>query len=199
MMKLNNRGSSLLELIVSIALMSIILVFMTKLVVDVNNMDTNNTYAKDNQLNRAEIIRMIENDITNKDIKSISDSNSSSDTLIIRFTFSDNKQATISASSQTFTYTSSDGTTRKWTIEDATIDTSKAWVYYGEDASKSDSSNEYYSFTIDIEIHTTNEKNNATNNNTLDDIIISYVGHSSDYTASTLSSCLGIDNINNNC
>ena len=39
-------------------------------------------------------------------------------------------------------------------------------------------------------IHTVNERNDRNNNNTLDDILISYVGNSSDFTLDSLN-CLG--------
>ena len=60
--KMNNKGSTLLELIISIALISVILVFMVRLLVDLNDSETNNKYAKKNQVIRAEILRTIEND-----------------------------------------------------------------------------------------------------------------------------------------
>ena len=47
--KMNNKGSTLLELIISIALISVILVFMVRLLVDLNDSETNNKYAKKNQ------------------------------------------------------------------------------------------------------------------------------------------------------
>ena len=71
--KMNNKGSTLLELIISIALISVILVFMVRLLVDLNDSETNNKYAKKNQVIRAEILRTIENDLQNKIITDIRD------------------------------------------------------------------------------------------------------------------------------
>ena len=48
----------------------------------------------------------------------------------------------------------------------------------------------YYSLSIDIEIHTTNEKNKLCNNNTLDDIIINYIGKLDDLVTTNIN-CLG--------
>ena len=58
-----------------------------------------------------------------------------------------------------------------------------------------------YTLKIDIEIHTSNEKNTAGNNNILDDILISYYGKISDLNDTFLNSkyvknsesCLGKD------
>ena len=50
-----------------------------------------------------------------------------------------------------------------------------------------------YTLIINIEIHSFNERNDINTNNTLDDITISYIGNSSDYTGVSRR-CLG-----NNC
>ena len=92
--KMNNKGSTLLELIISIALISVILVFMVRLLVDLNDSETNNKYAKKNQVIRAEILRTIENDLQNKIITDIRD-NSTTSNLIITFKFNDNKESNI--------------------------------------------------------------------------------------------------------
>ena len=76
--KMNNKGSTLLELIISIALISVILVFMVRLLVDLNDSETNNKYAKKNQVIRAEILRTIENDLQNKIITNIRDNSTTS-------------------------------------------------------------------------------------------------------------------------
>ena len=60
---LNKKGTTLAEVIISIALISVVLVFMIRLLIDLNNMQTNTTYATGNQVNRAEILRMIGNDL----------------------------------------------------------------------------------------------------------------------------------------
>ena len=47
---LNKKGSSLLELIISIALISVVMGFLVKLLVDLNNKDTNSDFAINNQV-----------------------------------------------------------------------------------------------------------------------------------------------------
>ena len=65
MKKLNNKGNTLIELIISIELMSVVLVSMVRLLVDLNNTNTNSVYAKNNEVVRSEIIRAIETDLNN--------------------------------------------------------------------------------------------------------------------------------------
>ena len=184
-MKLNKKGSTLLELIISITLISVILIFLMRMLVDLNNTQTNNDYAKDNQINRAEIIKVIENDLNNNTITNITN-NSSSDKIGCTFSFSGNKEATISATSNKFTYKSVDGKERNWTMKNSTIYTKNANVSYS-----SDSINQIYVLQIDIEVHTINDNNKAGNNNLLDDILISYIGKYSDFKNSGNITCLG--------
>lgn len=183
-MKLNKKGSSLIELIVSIALIAVILVFLVKLLVDVNDANTNNVYAKENQINRYEIIRTIENDINNKVITDIKGDSSSRDNLVIDIFFKDGTRSKIDTTDTVFNYTSSEGKNRKWTIEDGTIYVKRAKIDFNPD-----NNNKVYALQINIEIHTVNDRNKLGNNNTLDDITISFIGNVSDY--NKLTTCLG--------
>lgn len=180
---LNKKGTTLAEVVISIVLISVVLVFMIKLLIDLNNTEANNEYAKSNQITRAEIIRVIENDLRGKSISSITDSSPNNANLIINFNFKDNTSAQINCTENRLTYTSSQNTTRSWTMEEGSIYTSEAQVYWGI------SPNNLYVVTIDIEVHTPNDNNSAytyqdtsdgrrmvASNNTIDDFIISYVG-----------------------
>ena len=185
---MNKKGTTLAELIISIALISVVLLFMIKLLIDLNDAEANNTYAKDNQINRAEILRMIGNDLNNKNIASINDSGSNETKLVINIEFTDRTISTIEAEEKKIKYTDSDGKKRTWNIEGGKIYTKKANVYYMKDNNASGKN--YYSLSIDIEIHTTNEKNKLCNNNTLDDIIINYIGKLDDLVTTNIN-CLG--------
>lgn len=184
MKKMNKKGSTLLELVISIALISVILVFLTRLLIDLNNTETNNVYAVSNQINRAEILRMIENDLNNNTISNINSSNSTNDKLIIEFSFKNDKTSIITATKDKLTYKSSSDETRTWTMKNAKIYTKQANVQYLNDE-------EIYTLQIDIEVHTQNEKNMFGNNNIIDDILISYIGKKVDFNKNI--TCLGND------
>ena len=72
---MNNRGISLLELIISLSLISIVLILVYSLLVNVSNEVDNTNYASNNQLNRVEIIKTVENDLTNNSLDNIEVSN----------------------------------------------------------------------------------------------------------------------------
>lgn len=183
-MKLNKKGSTLLELVISISLIAVILVFLTRLLVDLNNTQTNSDYAKNNQLIRAEILRSIENDLNSNTLIGITDA-STSDTLVINFTFN-SKTSKISTTKDKFTYTSINGKTRTWTMDGGIIYPNKANLTY-----KKDSNNILYTLILDIEVHTSNDNNKYNNNNLLDDILITYMGKYKDF--QTNITCLGND------
>ena len=179
--KMNNKGSTLLELIISIALISVILVFMVRLLVDLNDSETNNKYAKKNQVIRAEILRTIENDLQNKIITDIRD-NSTTSNLIITFKFNDNKESNINVLKDKLTYKNTDGKTRTWTLKEGYFDITQSPVDFNQDEN-------IYSLIIDIPVYTTNEFNTKNNNNLLDDILVSYIGRTKDL--KTFSRCYG--------
>ncbi|MEG1288568.1 MAG: prepilin-type N-terminal cleavage/methylation domain-containing protein, partial [Bacilli bacterium] len=138
MKKLNKKGTTLVELIISVALISVVLMFMFKLLIDINNDQTNNTFANKNQINRAEIIKTIETDLTNKTITKINSNGSNKTNLNINFSFSDGSTSKIIATENSFIYKSKtsnniETTNKKWTIESATLYTNSAKVYYSKD------------------------------------------------------------------
>ena len=179
--KMNNKGSTLLELIISIALISVILVFMVRLLVDLNDSETNNKYAKKNQVIRAEILRTIENDLQNKILTDIRD-NSTTSNLIITFKFDGNKESNINVLKDKLTYKNTDGKTRTWTLKEGYFDITQSPVDFSQDEN-------IYSLIIDIPVYTTNEFNTKNNNNLLDDILVSYIGRTNDL--NTFSHCYG--------
>lgn len=182
MKKLNNKGTTIVELIVSLALISVVLIFMFRLLIDVNNEQTNNDFAIDNQIVRAEIIKNIESEMTSKVLKNISSSGSTASNLIIKFTFGDGTSSTLSATDSSLTYTNTLAQTKRWTMDNCTLYPNSAKVSLTKDGN-------IYAINIDIEIHTTNDLNNHAKNNTIDDITLSYIGYTSDYSPSI--TCLG--------
>ena len=58
-MKLNNKGLTLVELIISIVLVVVVMLFMYKLLSDVNNEKNDDSYAQENRVIRAEIIKKV--------------------------------------------------------------------------------------------------------------------------------------------
>lgn len=115
---MNKKGFTMTELIVSIAIIAVVMIFLVNLLVDVRYDKKNELYDTKNQINRAEIIKTIQNDLDGKVITGITDIGSSSNNLVINITTNDNDNSNhiIKADSNHISYISS-GKTTKWSLE----------------------------------------------------------------------------------
>lgn len=115
---MNKKGFTMTELIVSIAIIAVVMIFLVNLLVDIRYDKKNELYDTKNQINRAEIIKTIQNDLDGKVITGITDTGSSSNNLVINITTndSDNSNHIIKADSNHISYISG-GKTTKWSLE----------------------------------------------------------------------------------
>lgn len=113
---MNKKGFTMTELIVSIAIIAVVMIFLVNLLVDIKYDKTNELYDTKNQINRAEIIKTIQNDLDGKVITGITDTGSSSNNLVVNIITNDNSPHTIKADSNHISYTSGLKTT-KWSLE----------------------------------------------------------------------------------
>ena len=171
-MKLNNKGLTLIELLVSIALVSIVMGFMFKLLSDAQDARTNNNFAIENQINRNEIIKTIQNDLTSYKIKDITNEGNN----IITFSYEDElipqneKDFNLTVSSDSISYQTMEKNkdnqlekvNKKWTMKDSTLGN----IIF---------SNENNIINIRIPVYTTNDNNSVEKNNLMDDIVVDYV------------------------
>ncbi len=183
MLKLDNKGMSLMEILVSIILISIVLTFLFQLLTDLKNETTNNDFVYNNQINRAEIIKTIAQDLQNYNLISISDS--STDNIKINFNFLNNKKGILTTKKENYhneigeedikyilSYTSASGEKNTWTIKDAEIDNCYDFYFYNDEIAHK------YFFKLNLYLYNNpyHEKNNKNNNNPVDDIEITFNG-----------------------
>lgn len=181
---MNNKGLTLIELIISVVLITIVMLFMYNLLNDVNNENNDNSYAIENQVNRSEILQVIEEVLLTRRVNLISITDeSTNDKLLIRFNFSDGSNCLLEADETTLKFTNNEGIMRKWTMVDATLNFNKVCTKYNL-------KNGLYSLLINLEVYTDNDYNRQCakcSNNIIDDLIISYVGNDN----VTLPNCIG--------
>ena len=103
------------ELIVSIAIIAVVMIFLVNLLVDIRYDKKNELYDTKNQINRAEIIKTIQNDLDGKVITDITDG-SGSNNLVVNIRTDDDSTYTIEADSNHIYYTSNNKKT-KWSLE----------------------------------------------------------------------------------
>jgi len=107
----------MVELLVSIALIAIVMVFLVRLLVDVRYDGVNEQYDTKDQINRAEIIKTIESDFANEAITSINDIGSTASNLKINISTKSDKAATIEINQEdSFIYTFN-GSRKKWSLK----------------------------------------------------------------------------------
>lgn len=123
---MDKKGFTMTELMVSIAIISVVMVFLVKMLIDVRYDNRNELYDTKNQINRAEIIKTIQNDLDEKVITSINDSGSADNELVININAinintNSNTSAKIEAVTQDgeeyIKYKSTSNKNYKWMIE----------------------------------------------------------------------------------
>ena len=181
-MKLNKNGTTLVELIVSIALLSIVMVFMFKLLADLNNDKYNNDFALDNQVIRAEIIKTIEEDLKTKNLDNVYKKGDNQ----INFYFGPNNNDFYSLIKEGNSLIFNGSTRRKWTLKGCKLAEIPENLFGVNNVHKiTSSSNKILSFMINIEVYTNNDNNSKITydswsnsvyhkNNLIDDITINY-------------------------
>ena len=145
---INKKGFTLMELMVSIGLIAIIMVFLVELLVDINYDRLNEAYASKNQFNRAEIVKTIQNDLDGKSLNrtygstvKTSNDNEEITTTTITFEINSGNDSSLKIIQKTgnankydvyFQYTSTEGKTTKWTLESNNPETHVDWdnIYY---------------------------------------------------------------------
>lgn len=118
---MDKKGFTMTELMVSIAVIAVVMVFLVKMLIDVRYDNRNELYDTKNQINRAEIIKTIQNDLDKKVITSINDSGSADNKLAININTDSNTSAKIEAVTQDgeeyIKYKSTSNKNYKWMIE----------------------------------------------------------------------------------
>ena len=190
-MKLDSKGLTLVELLISIVLVGIVIVFLFQILMDLKDEADNKDFAFDNQINRIEAVYAVQRDLNNYVLIGVEDK-SEGDNIIIHFYFrkdSLTKTSTLSIensskeikvnnsdddkyylNSSILKYRSVDENNYKWNMKDAYIDKCGSFSY------QKDSSNYYFLLKLFVYNSVLNEKNSPSNNNVIDDIEISNAG-----------------------
>lgn len=156
---LNNKGMSLIEMLVCLSLMSVVVLLIYGLISQINNLSSKSNYAVQNQSIRLEIIKTIEDDLITNKLANVEKTGND----IILF-FSDNNNAEIKYYQENedylIEYISHDGIKTKWRLKKAKIDFSNSYVCQN----KIDDDSGILNINIIIK--------NEDGNNTLDDITL---------------------------
>lgn len=179
---MNNKGITLIELLISISLTSITIIFLFKLLVDIRATYSSDNYNKANQQKRAIIVRTVERDFLNEGLIGIKDDGSTNGNLKISFKYSTGKTGILEASNNAITYQDANNTKEVWHLDDESyhyVTNCASYKFY-------QSGNDFYiKFTIIV------NKDN-TDNNYLDDIEFTYTGRDINAQDFKISNVLGV-------
>lgn len=190
-MKLNNKGVTIVELLVSLALLSVVLMFLYNLLSNVTFEKNTDFIANANQANRIDIINTIEHDLLNDNDISIDESQTTVTRLVLKGT----KNYIISITENTLVYYVNNDIQNTWKIKGGKLGEINCENTLGGTTTsdnitecKSDSYNTSIVCTDNvtsldsikitectIPVYTTNVDNSKENNNTLDDITFSFI------------------------
>ncbi len=171
---LNNKGVTIVELLVTVALLSVVLMFLYNLLSSVTFEKDNDYIANSNQANRIDIINTFERDLLLDNDVSI-DTTNTNDTILVLNGTNNTKIYIIKVTDDTLTYYSDYNddscVPQKWKIKGGTLGIVKCETKGGE----STSTDVVEITECTIPVYTNNVNNSKDNNNTLDDITFSFI------------------------
>lgn len=186
-MKINKKGMTLIELLITLVFVGMILVFIFSMLNGLRNETNNNNFAYNNQTNKVDAIHVIQQDLNTYALLGIEDK--SNNNIFINFYYLKGEER-VTAFLQTSTngnksylsYKNVDGIDNTWEMKDANIDTCGKFTIYNEGITVEDENNglvgerNNYYFKININLYNKNyhEQNNKDKNNFVDDIEITY-------------------------
>lgn len=176
------NGFTMMELMVSIAIIAVVMVFLVRLLVDIRYDKTNELYDTANQINRAEIIKTIEEDFLASRLINVSTEGSNHNSLKIQLERMDGKIGEIIVNENNdFSYINCAGKKRKWKLEKNNNETyiKKTNISFkliqAEDNPENDLND--YTVLIDIPVIVDKSKLRETNDSKMDNILLTFSGY----------------------
>jgi prepilin-type N-terminal cleavage/methylation domain-containing protein len=169
---MKNKGFTLTELIISIALISLVVVFLFRLFVDLEYTDSEKDYSRDNQQTRAIIIKKVQDDFLDYGLIGLKD-NSTNSELVIKFMFNGDKTSTLKVGDDYVTYTNTLDDTEKWVLDKESdyMGYNINCVKYTIDGEASTDEGEFFYLKFSIPL-----KYKSDSQNSIDDLEFSYAG-----------------------
>ena len=164
-MKINNKGVTIIELLVSVALVSVVLMFLYNLLSNVTFEKIIDFIASTNQANRIDIITTIENDLILDNDVELVESQTTSRKVVMK---GKNGQYQIIITDDTLKYSVKGVLQNTWKIKGGKFGDIEC-------ISEGNKTKVIQITQCTIPVYTTNVNNKKDNNNTLDDIIFSFI------------------------
>lgn len=115
---LNKKGMTLLEIIISIALISVVMLFLFSLLNDIQYESKHSSYAKDFLVSRATIIKDVEEDILNNNITNVMQVSAGEGKVNLNFFRDDTSLMSIEVESKKLTYKNALGEVESFSLSE---------------------------------------------------------------------------------
>lgn len=155
---MNKKGVTILELLISISLISVVILLLIKVMFSLDKINNDDTYASNDEISRTEIIKNIENDFLKLKLQGLEIKKD--ENTIISFIY-ENETKELRLEENKITYNNE---SKSLESKNATYDLCPKYEY-------TDIDDNYYLITINIAVLINNE--NTTEN---DDIVLTYLG-----------------------
>lgn len=173
-MKINNKGMTLVELVVSVGLITIVIIFLFRLLVDLRYSDNNTDFDRTDQQTRAIILKNIQEDFLEKKVVALSDDGSNEESLNLKITYADGGSATIHIEEKSFSYTLGSDT-EKWELKDSKAHFGIQCVKYSTSLSDEELESDFFYIRITVPVLM-----NSKSKNHIDDLEFFYLGAKKD-------------------
>ena len=97
------KGFSLVEIIISVGLIAIVMLFLFQILSDLQYEETTSNFASGNQMNRANVIKKVEDDFNLRFVKRIKLSKNE-DNTVVTFSFQEGNSSTLTVTPKTISY-----------------------------------------------------------------------------------------------
>lgn len=115
---LNKKGMTLLEIVISIALISVVMLFLFSLLNDIQYESKHSSYAKDFLVSRATIIKDVEEDILNNNITNVMQVSAGEGKVNLNFFRDDTSLMSIEVESKKITYKNAAGEKESFSLSE---------------------------------------------------------------------------------
>lgn len=115
---LNKKGMTLLEIVISIALISVVMLFLFSLLNDIQYESKHTSYAKDFLVSRATIIKDVQEDILNNNITNVMQVSSNENKTDVHFFKNDTSIMSLEVESKKITYKNALGEVESFSLSE---------------------------------------------------------------------------------
>lgn len=165
---MNKKGITLIEVLISISLVAIVSLLLIKVIFSLNNINNNANYASEDEISRAQIIKIIEQDFLNLKLKDITITKKENSAIIVFKYENESKELIVENNSITYN------------LERHSLNTKNATYSLNIDYRKTPIDEHYYLINLTIPV-LINEENTSN----IDDLNLTYIGLNKDYQNST--------------